>query len=134
MVLPIVQEKEVMALAQAHGLLLHRYTKVRGNATAPFKRMLIELGRVEQTALFDELTLEVTRHQRTLNTKPWSRPFIYPKLKSRRQNRRKARVSVRLVSIKTKLLASLSLPSALRARPYSGGCGTPCAKKFCTSK
>ena len=78
LVLPIAQEKDVMALAQAHGLLLHRYTKVRGHATAPFKRMLIELGRVEQTTVFDELTLEVTRHQRTPEHQALVEAFYLP--------------------------------------------------------
>ena len=78
LVLPITQEKEVMALAQLHGLLLHRYTKVRGHATAPFKRMLIEFGRVERTAVFHELTLEVTRHQRTPEHQALVEAFYLP--------------------------------------------------------
>ena len=78
LVLPIAQEKEVMALAQLHGLLLHRYTKVRGHETAPFKRMLIELGRVERTTVFDELTLEVTRHQRTPEHQALVEAFYLP--------------------------------------------------------
>ena len=78
LVLPIAQEKDVMDLAQSHGLLLHRHTKVRGHATAPFKRMLIELGRVEQTAVFDELTLEVVRHQRTPEHQALVEAFYLP--------------------------------------------------------
>ena len=80
LVLPIEQEKEVISLARSKGLFLRRCTKVRGHVAAPFKRILIELGRIDQKTVFDSLTLEIARHQRTPEHQTLVEAFYLPQV------------------------------------------------------
>lgn len=66
LVLPSDREKEAAEWAAKVGFYLFRKTKVRGNQSAPFKRVLLTFSKVQTSCTVTELTLEVSRHQRTL--------------------------------------------------------------------
>ncbi len=64
-VIPFAEEENVLALAKANKLLPCRITRVRGTATAPIKRSLLQFSLTEQKVEEKELTLEISRHKYT---------------------------------------------------------------------
>ena len=65
LIIPIVFEKEASALASSNRLFLKRKTKVRGHSLAKYKRVLLTYSRIKESIHENELTLEISRHERT---------------------------------------------------------------------
>jgi len=64
-IIPHKEESKFLKLASAYGLYPNRITRVKGNATAPIKRSLLELCFEKGGTLTNELTIETERHQYT---------------------------------------------------------------------
>jgi len=64
-VIPFAEEEKVIALAKAARLFPNRITRVRGMATAPVKRSLLQFSFVEKDIQENELVLEISRHEYT---------------------------------------------------------------------
>ena len=65
LIIPIALEKEASALASSNRLFLKRKTKVRGHSLAKYKRVLLSYSRIKESIHVNELTLEISRHERT---------------------------------------------------------------------
>lgn len=65
LIIPIAFEKEASALASRNRLFLKRKTKVRGHSLAKYKRVLLTYSRIKESIHENELTLEISRHERT---------------------------------------------------------------------
>ena len=65
MILPIEYKAMALHEAEKYSFHLDRFTAVRGVKTAPVKRALLAFSRVHKPLESTELTLEITRHQRT---------------------------------------------------------------------
>ena len=65
LIIPIAFEKEASALASSNRLFLKRKTKVRGHSLAKYKRVLLSYSRIKESIHVNELTLEISRHERT---------------------------------------------------------------------
>ena len=65
LIIPIAFEKEASALASSNRLFLKRKTKVRGHSLAKYKRVLLSYSRIKESIHENELTLEISRHERT---------------------------------------------------------------------
>ena len=65
LIIPIAFEKEASALASSNRLFLKRKTKVRGHSLAKYKRVLLTYSRIKESIHENELTLEISRHERT---------------------------------------------------------------------
>jgi len=79
LILPVEQAEEATELAGIHGLYLSRVTKVRGHATADFKRVLLAYSRTKKVTQSTTLTLELSRHERTLEHQALVDSFYLPK-------------------------------------------------------
>lgn len=64
-IIPHKEETKFLALAETLGLYPNRITHVKGNASAPIKRSLLELDFKKGTTTTDELTIETERHHYT---------------------------------------------------------------------
>lgn len=79
LIIPTDRENEASKWAAKTGLHLCRKTKVRGNKTAPYKRVLLTFSKVKMSCTLTELTLEVGRHQRTTEHQKLVDAFYLPK-------------------------------------------------------
>lgn len=74
-IIPKKEESNFLALAKEHSLYPNRITHVKGNASAPVKRSLLQLSFKEAKTLEDELTIETERHQYTKEYKNLVKAF-----------------------------------------------------------
>ncbi len=74
-VIPFAEEERVIAFAKANELFPYRITRVRGTATAPVKRSLLQFSFTEQNMEETELTLEISRHDYTQEFKELVKEF-----------------------------------------------------------
>jgi tRNA1Val (adenine37-N6)-methyltransferase len=74
-VIPFAEEEKVIAFAKANELFPYRITRVRGTDTAPVKRSLLQFSFTEQNVEENELTLEISRHEYTLEFKELVQEF-----------------------------------------------------------
>ena len=65
MILPIEYKTMALQEAEKYSFYLDRFTTVRGIKTAPEKRALLAFSRVQKSLESTELTLEISRNQRT---------------------------------------------------------------------
>lgn len=61
-IIPSDQEEKFVNVSRQYAMVPHRITRVRGNAQAPVKRCLIEVGKEKAQLLRDELIVERDRH------------------------------------------------------------------------
>tara|TARA_R100000935_G_scaffold46919_1_gene70590 strand:+ start:577 stop:1242 length:666 start_codon:yes stop_codon:yes gene_type:complete len=78
-VIPLVEEANVIAFASANNLYPHKITHVKGTVNSKVKRCLIEFGFLQKEIEKDELVLEESRHNYTPEYKKMVAPF-YMKL------------------------------------------------------
>ena len=64
-IIPHKEESIFLAHAMSLGFYPNRITHVKGNASAPIKRSLLQLSFKEDNTVEDELTIETARHQYT---------------------------------------------------------------------
>ena len=62
LILPRKEEEEFIRLASEKGLFPNRICRVKGNSTSEVKRSLITFSFVKTEAIFEELTIEISRH------------------------------------------------------------------------
>lgn len=76
MILPLERFNKLRSSAEITGWYLHRITRVKGNSTAPIKRVLIHWtkGRTKEN-LEDELIIEKARHDYTNQYRALTRDF-----------------------------------------------------------
>lgn len=65
LIIPFYERENLINLALKNSLFLHHETKVKGHADSPYKRILLQLGKVNKEAVSDELIIEISRHQYT---------------------------------------------------------------------
>jgi len=75
LIVPHKAEGMLLATAKELGLFPQRLTRVKGNPTSKFKRSLMEFGFPEMEISFDELTIEMNRHQYTSEYRELTRDF-----------------------------------------------------------
>ena len=78
-VLPIAYKDLASEEAEKHQLYLKRFTAVKGNDHAPFKRALLSYSRQPSSCESTELILEKERHQRTQAHQALVEDFFLPK-------------------------------------------------------
>ena len=78
-VLPIEYKAMATQEAEKHQLYLKRFTAVKGNDHAPFKRALLSFSRLPSSGESTELILERERHQRTKAHQELVADFYLPK-------------------------------------------------------
>lgn len=61
-IIPYETEEKFISIASTKGLFPHIILHIKGNATAPIKRSLIQLSNVETILKITELTIEIERH------------------------------------------------------------------------
>lgn len=64
-VVPRSEEDSLLSLAADHELFPRRICRVKGHADAPEKRSMIEFTYTEQVPVYEELVIEIARHQYT---------------------------------------------------------------------
>nr|WP_299488156.1 methyltransferase [uncultured Allomuricauda sp.] len=64
-IVPFKEEANFIALAENLQLFARRVTRVKGNPNSELKRSLLELSFSKETAVEDELTIELARHKYT---------------------------------------------------------------------
>lgn len=64
-IIPFIEETSFIDLASNLGLFPFKITRVKGNPNAPIKRSLVAFSFTEKEILYDELIIEVKRHQYT---------------------------------------------------------------------
>ncbi|WP_081210596.1 tRNA1(Val) (adenine(37)-N6)-methyltransferase [Salegentibacter sediminis] len=74
-IIPHREEKNFLQLAQESGLFPQKITRVRGTRDSGIKRSLINLGFTEGKTLYEELILEISRHNYTEEYKKLVSPF-----------------------------------------------------------
>jgi tRNA1Val (adenine37-N6)-methyltransferase len=74
-VIPFAEEEKVIVLANANKLFPYRITRVRGTATAPIKRSLLQFSFTKQNLEVNELILEISRHEYTQDFKELVQEF-----------------------------------------------------------
>lgn len=74
-IIPHKEESKFLQLAGELGLYPNRITRVRGNASAPIKRSLLELCFKKEGTVTNELTIETERHKYTEAYKFLVSPF-----------------------------------------------------------
>ena len=63
LIVPYKEENEILKIAATHRLFLNRACRVRGTATAPIKRSLLEFSFTEKNPpTYEALTIEIERH------------------------------------------------------------------------
>ena len=65
LIVPLIALKDVLIEAEKNRLFLQHSTKVKGNETSSFKRILLSFSREQQVPIEDELCLEISRNNRT---------------------------------------------------------------------
>ena len=65
LILPRKEEDTFIALASEVGLFPKRICRVKGNTTSEVKRSLLEFSFQETVTIFEELTIEISRHNYT---------------------------------------------------------------------
>ena len=78
-ILPIEYKEMACQEAEKYQLYLRRFTAVRGNHYAPFKRALLSYSRQSSSCETTELILEKSRHQRTQAHQDLVEDFYLPK-------------------------------------------------------
>jgi tRNA1Val (adenine37-N6)-methyltransferase len=74
-IIPYKEEGSFLNLAQQNGLNPKRIMRVRGNPNAPLKRTLIEFGFAKVNHVEEELTIELKRHEYTLEYQQLTKEF-----------------------------------------------------------
>ncbi|MFD0796358.1 tRNA1(Val) (adenine(37)-N6)-methyltransferase [Maribacter chungangensis] len=74
-IIPNKEETTILTLAETLGLYPNRITHVKGNASAPIKRSLLELSFKKETTVTDTLTIETERHHYTTAYKTLVKAF-----------------------------------------------------------
>ena len=64
-IIPFKEEASIIEMAANNGLFPMQITRVRGNPNAPIKRSLLNFGRNNFDITYDDLTIEIGRHQYT---------------------------------------------------------------------
>lgn len=62
LIVPYREENKILEIAAANRLFLNRACRVKGTATAPIKRSLLEFSFSEKTPTYEALTIEIERH------------------------------------------------------------------------
>ena len=62
LILPRKEEEEFIKLASENGLFPNRICRVKGNSTSEVKRSLISFSFDKTETIFEELTIEISRH------------------------------------------------------------------------
>jgi len=75
LILPRKDEEKFILLAREAGLFLKRICRVRGNVSSEEKRCLMEFSFSETETLYENLTIEISRHQYTEDYKNLVRDF-----------------------------------------------------------
>ena len=75
LILPKKEENNFIALASEVGLFPKRICRVKGNATIEVKRSLLEFSFHENETIFEELTIEISRHNYTKEYKDLVKDF-----------------------------------------------------------
>jgi tRNA1Val (adenine37-N6)-methyltransferase len=75
LILPRKEEENFIALASEVGLFPKRICRVRGTATSEVKRSLLEFSFKKTEVIFEELTIEISRHVYTEDYKNLTREF-----------------------------------------------------------
>jgi tRNA1Val (adenine37-N6)-methyltransferase len=75
LILPCTSEETFVKEARDRGLFPVRCTRVKGHPNAPFKRSLLEFSRKDGPCREDTLTIELERHQYTVEYKALTRDF-----------------------------------------------------------
>lgn len=65
LIVPFKEEQVIIDLCLEKKLFPLKITRVKGTPTSEIKRSLLAFSRIEQPALVDELTIEISRHQYT---------------------------------------------------------------------
>ncbi|WP_240723642.1 tRNA1(Val) (adenine(37)-N6)-methyltransferase [Flavobacterium sp. J27] len=65
-IIPYKEENRFLTLAASFELYPLQITRVKGTPTTEIKRSLLAFSRIQQTPLIDELTIEISRHEYTL--------------------------------------------------------------------
>ena len=65
MIIPFSDEETAIKIAQSHNLYPTRITRVKGTAEAPVKRSLMSFSFEETSAEFEDLIIEISRHNYT---------------------------------------------------------------------
>ncbi len=65
LIVPFKEEQVIIDLCLEKKLYPLKITRVKGTPTSEIKRSLLAFSRIEQPALVDELTIEISRHQYT---------------------------------------------------------------------
>ena len=64
-IIPFKEEEQFVSLCKELDLFPLKITRVKGTPTSEIKRSLLAFCRIEQTALIDELVIEISRHNYT---------------------------------------------------------------------
>ena len=64
-IIPYKEEERFVAMCKELDLFPLKITRVKGTPTSEIKRSLLAFCRIEQTALIDELVIEISRHNYT---------------------------------------------------------------------
>ena len=64
-IIPYKEEERFIAMCKELDLFPLKITRVKGTPTSEIKRSLLAFCRIEQTALIDELVIEISRHNYT---------------------------------------------------------------------
>jgi tRNA1Val (adenine37-N6)-methyltransferase len=64
-IIPFKEEERFVAMCKELDLFPLKITRVKGTPTSEIKRSLLAFCRIEQTALIDELVIEISRHNHT---------------------------------------------------------------------
>ncbi len=65
LIIPYKEEEKIIEIALQHNLHLQKACRVQGTKDAPIKRSLLEFTFKEQTAKFENLIIEIERHNYT---------------------------------------------------------------------
>lgn len=78
LIIPFTAFEDVLNEAKNNQLFLFRSTKVKGNETATYKRILLSFSRKEKAPVEDELCLEISRNKRTPAHQELVKAFYLP--------------------------------------------------------
>ena len=75
LIIPFSEESDAINIAKEHNLFARQITRVKGTQTSPIKRSLISFSFENQETRFDELIIEISRHNYTEEFKALVKDF-----------------------------------------------------------
>ena len=75
LIIPFSEETDAINIAKEHNLFARQITRVKGTETSPIKRSLISFSFENRETRFDELILEISRHNYTEEFKALVKDF-----------------------------------------------------------